>query len=109
MLMDNFVQVPLVALPAAAAELNGKALPDLQSPPLDGLMADFDPAGGEHLLDYAQAEPKSEVQPHGMADHLSRNAVAGLTRMAALPPINLTGPSCPNANQVLERMFDPRV
>ena len=43
-------------------------------------MTDQDPAGGQHLLDYAQTERKLEIEPHGMADHLSRKAVVGIVK-----------------------------
>jgi hypothetical protein len=46
------------------------------------LMTDHDPSGGEHLLDHAQAERKSEIQPHSMADDFSRESVTGVARMA---------------------------
>jgi hypothetical protein len=44
-------------------------------------VANQDAAGGQHLLDYAQAEREPEIQPDGMADHFSREAVAGIVRM----------------------------
>jgi predicted oxidoreductase len=45
-------------------------------------VADLNPSGGQHLLDHAQVQRKSEVQPHGMADDFSRETMAGVTRMA---------------------------
>src|SRR5687768_6454632 len=41
-------------------------------------MADEDAAGGEHLLDHAQAEREAEVEPDHVADDLGREAVAGV-------------------------------
>jgi hypothetical protein len=46
-------------------------------------MADLDASGGEHLLDHAQAQGKSEIEPDGVADQFSREAVAGITRMTS--------------------------
>ena len=45
-------------------------------------MADLDSAGGQHLLDHLRAQGEPEVQPDSMADHFSREAVAGVARMA---------------------------
>ena len=42
-------------------------------------MADNDAAGGEDFIDVAQAEWKAEIEPDGMADDLSREAIAGVT------------------------------
>jgi hypothetical protein len=56
-------------------------LPELQRPLPHRLVADQDAAGGEHLLDHAQAKREPEVQPNRVADHLSWEAVAGIARM----------------------------
>jgi Domain of unknown function (DUF6398) len=59
-------------------------------------VADDDAAGGQHLLDHAQAEREAEVQPNGVADDLGRKAVASVAgegrrrhpvRLPALLPI----------------------
>src|SRR4051794_30364378 len=69
-----------------------------------GLVADDDAAGGQHLLDHAQAERKSEIQPNRVADDLGRKAVA-----ASRPAAKLTVPSKSsfktafNGNRDLER------
>jgi hypothetical protein len=42
-------------------------------------MADLNPAGRQHFLDHAQAQGKPKVQPHDMADDLSRETVAGMS------------------------------
>ena len=96
--------MPLVAgCRKTAADPVRKALAELQRPLPDRLMADQDAPGGEHLLDHAQAEREPEVEPDGMADHLSRKAMTGIARMTGLlhpsympqfghPPVNLTVP-----------------
>src|SRR3712207_4018099 len=38
-------------------------------------------AGGQHLLDHAQAEREAEIQPDGVADDLGWKAVAGIGRL----------------------------
>src|ERR687890_1972451 len=81
----DLVQMPLVSgCRQTPADLGGKALAELQRPLPHCLVADQDAAGGEHLLDHAQAQGEPEVQPHGMPDHLSWKAVAGVTRMTGV-------------------------
>ena len=41
----------------------------------DRLVADLDPALRQHLLDVAQAEGEAEIEPHGVADYVSREPV----------------------------------
>jgi IS1 family transposase len=43
-------------------------------------MTDNDAAGRQHLLDHAQAEGETEIQPHGITDHFGGIAVAGVAR-----------------------------
>src|SRR4051812_10311711 len=49
----------------------GECLAELERPLPYGLVADDDAAGGQHLLDHAQAEREAEIQPDRMADDLS--------------------------------------
>jgi hypothetical protein len=41
-------------------------------------VADRDATGGEDLVDMAQAERKSEVEPDGVADDLGREPMSGV-------------------------------
>jgi hypothetical protein len=41
-------------------------------------VADENAAGGQHLLDHAQAEWEAEVEPDRAADDLGRESVAGV-------------------------------
>ena len=43
-------------------------------------MADLDASGRQYLLHHAQAERKPEIEPDRVADHFSREAVAGIAR-----------------------------
>ncbi len=100
----DLIEVPLVpGCGQTPPDLARNALAELQRPLPHRLMADLDAAGGQHLLDHTQAERKPEVQPHGMADHLRRKAVAGIVSTAGWfhpshmprsghPPVNLTVP-----------------
>ena len=79
----NLIQVPFVTgCGQMPADLIGKALAKFQRPLPHSLMTDQDPAGREHLLDHAQTQWKPEVQPDGVADHFSREAVASIAGMA---------------------------
>src|SRR5918997_847251 len=78
----HLIQVPLV--PGAGQpppDPVGEVLAELERPPPHGLVADDDAAGGQHLLDHAQAQREAEVQPHRVADDLGREAVAGIGRL----------------------------
>jgi hypothetical protein len=46
-------------------------------------MTNLDAEGRQHLFDHAEAEREPAVQPDGMADHFSRKAVAGITKMTS--------------------------
>jgi hypothetical protein len=61
-----------------AADLVGERLAELERPLSHRFVADEDAAGGEHLLDHPQAEREAEVEPHGVADDLGREAMAGV-------------------------------
>jgi hypothetical protein len=60
----DLVQVPFVAAARRPRPDGvGDHAAELESPLAHRLMADNDAAGGQHLLDHAQAERKAEVQP----------------------------------------------
>ena len=63
------------------ADLVGKILAELHRPLPHRLVADQDTSGSEHLFNHAQAQGEPEVQPHNVADDLSREPVAGIARM----------------------------
>ena len=48
-------------------------------------MADQDATRGQHPLDHPQAQGKPKARPEGMADHLSREAVASVASMTGRP------------------------
>ena len=69
---------------------DSKILTELQRPLPHRLMADEDASGSEHLLYHPQTEWKPEVEPDGMADHLSREAVADIARVTGvLHPLHM--------------------
>ena len=104
----DLVEVPLVTSTGQPPpDPVGELLAEPERPLPHGLVAHDDAAGGQHLLDHAQAEWEPEVQPDGVADHLGRKPIPGIKRPAAggpsrLPPLpgsarqaplNLTVPS----------------
>jgi hypothetical protein len=65
----------------ALADLVGHTLAKLQRPLPHGLMAGQVLLDCQDLPDHAQAKGKPNVQPVGMASHLSQEAVAGIARV----------------------------
>src|SRR6266568_973589 len=53
---------------------------ELGAPLTDRLMADNDAALGEQILNVAEAEVETKVQPHGVRDDLGRKTVASVRR-----------------------------
>ena len=75
----DLIEVPLVTGPRQTApDLIGEGLAELQAPLPHGLVAHADAASGQQLVDVAQAQREPKVKPHGMADDLGREAVAGV-------------------------------
>jgi hypothetical protein len=73
----HLIQVPLIpGTGQPAANLVGKALTELQTPLPHRLVADDNAAGGNDLIDIAQAERKAEIQLYGETDDLGREAKA---------------------------------
>jgi len=71
-----------------AADLIGEALAELQRPLAHGFMADDDATCGQQFVHHPQTERKSEVEPNGVADDLSREMVAGVAGITGvvIPP-----------------------
>ena len=57
-------------------DLAGICGSELDCPFADGLKRDPNAANGEHLLDMAKAERKTEIEPHRIADDFGRKAMA---------------------------------
>jgi hypothetical protein len=101
----DLVEVPFVSrCGKSAVDLAGKALAELQGPLPHRFMTDLDASGGQHLLDHRQAQGKPKVQPDGITDHFSREAVASVARRTGVlhpspmppsghSPVNLTVPN----------------
>jgi hypothetical protein len=99
-LEHDFTQMPFIADPwQAMTDLVGKRLAELAGPLPHGLVAHDDASGGEHLLDYPQAQRKAEIEPDGVADELRREPVAGVQGLGRW---RYTGPVavCPPAGNL---------
>ena len=62
------------------ADLVGKILAELHRPLPYRLVADQDTSAAS-IFNHAQAQGEPEIQPHNVADDLSREPVAGIARM----------------------------
>src|SRR3954469_5133662 len=79
----DLVEVPLVAgTGQPPPDLVRERLAELEAPLPNGLVADRDAASGQQLLDHPQGEREAEVEPHGVADDLRREPVAGVGGLA---------------------------
>jgi hypothetical protein len=78
-LQEHFTEVPGVARPRPPlAEPASKSGTEPEAPLPDALMTDNDTPLGQDQLHVAQAQAEKVVQPHGMADDLGRETVAGV-------------------------------
>ena len=78
---------------------------ELLRPCFDRLVGDDDAAGGQQILDHAQAERKAEIQPNRMRDDLGGETMAAGERITnnlrharriadfRQPSVNVTVPS----------------
>ena len=72
----DLVEVPLVAARwRVRAKAPGNGGPELQRPASNCLVGHLDAACGQQLLDHAQAQRETEVQPDRVADDLRRKSV----------------------------------
>jgi hypothetical protein len=74
---DHLVEVPTRGRgrPTTSQTLGDQGT-ELDGPTPDRLVAYLDPALRQQLLDVSKTEAESKVQPHGVADHVSRKPVA---------------------------------
>src|SRR5437762_5621239 len=83
---DDLIEVPFVATPRRSPTYAVGEFPAKFEAPLpDRLVRHRDAAGGQHLLDHAQAQRKPKIQPDRVADDLSRVAMAGVNRVSRRP------------------------
>src|SRR6266436_5865951 len=90
---DDLIEVPFVATEGRSpTDAAGEFPAEFQAPLPDRLVRHRDTAGGQHLLDHAQAQRKPKIQPDRVADDLSRVAMARVNRVSRGPhPARLPG------------------
>ena len=72
----HLIEMPFVTRPGASApELSGILLAKFAAPFADSLIGHHHAAFQQQLFDIAETQAESEVQPHGVADDLCREAV----------------------------------
>ena len=73
---DHFVKMPVIAGPwAGTAQIGSNRRSKLQKPASDSLIGDVHASLSEHVLDIAEAQSESRVEPNRMTDDLGRKTV----------------------------------
>ena len=81
---DDLIQVPFVAtVRRPPTDAVGEFPAEFEAPLPDRLVRHRDAAGGQHLLDHAQAQREAKIQPDRVADDLSGVAMAGVNRVSS--------------------------
>ena len=76
---EDLIEVPSVArFRSPLTELAGKVGAEPEAPLPDALVRNADPTLGQDQLDLTQAQAEDMVEPDGVADDRSREAVAGV-------------------------------
>jgi hypothetical protein len=75
-LHNHFVQMPAARwLGPGSPQILSEVATKFQTPTSDGLVANVDPALGQHLLDIAKAQGEPEIKPNRLADDVRRKPV----------------------------------
>jgi hypothetical protein len=83
----------------------GEFAAEFEAPLPDRLVPHRDAAGGQHLLNHAQAQREPKIQPYRVADDLSGVATAGVNRASRRRhPARL--PDQPDSYQACSRLAD---
>src|SRR5258706_10552279 len=100
---DHLIEVTLVATGGRSPRAPVGEFPaEFEAPLPDRLVRHRDAAGGQHLLDHAQAQREPKIQPYRVADDLSGVAMAGVNRVSRRPhPAPL--PDQPSSYQACSR------
>src|SRR5271166_1991119 len=78
-------EMPFVPeLRCATADLVGKVPPDFLRPAPDSFMADHNSTPSQQVFDHPQAEWKPKIEPDGVSDDLSREAMTAVKGVANL-------------------------
>src|ERR1700724_1360781 len=80
---DHLIEVPFVATAGRSPpDPVGEVPAEFEAPLPDRVVRHPDAAGGQHLLDHAQAQREPKIQPESAADDLSELAMAGVNRVS---------------------------
>src|SRR5260370_31365079 len=83
---DHLIEVPFVAAARRSpTDAVGEFPAEFEAPLPDRLVRHRDPAGGQHLLDHAQAQREPKIQPYRLAEDLTGVTMAGANRDSAPP------------------------
>src|ERR1700726_2277089 len=98
----HLIEVPFVATARRSPTDAVGEFPAEFEAPLPDRLQHRDTAGGQHLLDHAQAQREPKIQPYRVADDLSGVAMAGVNRVSRRPhPARL--PDQPGSYQACSR------
>ncbi len=64
-----------VGLWSGSAKVLSEKSAEFERPASNGFVVRLDPTLGQHLLDVAQTQGESEIQPNGLSDHVGREPV----------------------------------
>src|SRR5215212_4370852 len=91
---EHLIQVPGVARPRSpSTELAGEVAAELEAPLSDALVGHGHAPLGEDQLHIPQAEAEHVIEPHRVADDLSREAMPGVGGGIGRHPASLAEPS----------------
>src|ERR1700760_4113410 len=80
---DNLIEMPFIATARRSlTDAVGEFPAEFEAPLPDRLVRHRNAAGGQHLLNHAQAQWEPKIQPYRVADDLSRVSIAGINRIA---------------------------
>src|SRR6266498_5669488 len=78
----HLVEMPFVARSSSApTQLVNEGGSELSAPAADGFITDLDAALGQEILDVTQAEVETVVEPDGVGDDFSWEAVTAIQRL----------------------------
>src|SRR5271168_2866686 len=101
---DDLIEVPLVATARGAlTNAVGEFPAEFKAPLPDRLVRHRDAAGGQHLLDHAQAQREPKIQPHRVADDFRGVAIASVNRVSSRRRHPARFPEQPGSYQVCSR------